>query len=150
MNMHIIVLYLLGAVLFSAGFLVWRIRRYNRKVRVHNEVVERAVAQMRQTGIFFSLGLNPMPDDIERLQSNLAAHWGYEGPIDGHPNTEMLEAIDRQASAAGIDVDEEVQRLVLTPRSPDEQPSEEKLLSQAQERLIAARSVVRIPSHKIS
>lgn len=123
MNMHIIVLSLLGAIIFGGVLLVVRLRRLRRKTYAHDAVVDRALAQMRQTGIFLSLGLNPDPSDIMKLQTQLQKDWGYDGDIDGIPNSAMLEAIDRMATSQGVDVESEVQNLFPKPRYEEVLPS---------------------------
>ena len=152
MDMHILVLSLTGALFVGAFLLLWRLLRYRTKVRRHDAVVDRAVAQMRQTGIFFALGLNPDPADIAKLQTKLKAEWGYEGEIDGHPNSEMLEAIDRMAEARGVDVDAEVLAQLPVSRSAEVLPEalrQELVISQAQEHLTEARST-RHRGHRVA
>lgn len=142
MDMHILVLSLTGALFVGALLLLWRLLRYRTKVRRRDAVVDKAVAQLRQTGIFFALGLNPDPEYIAKLQTKLRDEWGYEGEIDGHPNSEMLEAIDRMAEARGVNVDAEVLAKLPVSRSAAVLPEElrqELVIPQAQEHLARAR-----------
>ena len=142
MSTHLVVP-LLGAILVGAALLVFRVYRYRHKKRNHAAVVQKAVAQMRQTGIFLSLGMNPDPEEISLLQMKLKRDWGYQGEIDGHPNTQMLEAIERMATARGIDVESEAMSLFPRSRSAEVLPAEihkEIVLSAAQAHLEGAQT----------
>ena len=153
MNMHFIVLSLAGAVLVGVVMLVWRVLRYRKKKIRHDEVVQRAVSQMRQTGIFLSLGLNPRPSDITKLQEELKRNWGYTGEIDGHLNGEVLDAIDRMATARGVDVEAEASRLFAPSRSDGVLPAELRkdiVLQKAEDRLNTARKLTGHGGHKIA
>lgn len=152
MDLHIIVLSLLGAVVVGLVLLVIRLLRHRRKSRNLDAVVSKAVAQMRETGIFLSLGLNPEPEDIKRLQLELQP-WGYLGDVDGLPNIEMLAAIDRQATARGVDVDSEVQNLFPPARYTEVLPESiqhDIILTTAQERLATSAAPVRHRGHRIA
>ncbi len=142
MNMHFFVLSLAGAVVVGGVWLLIRVLRYRSKRQHLDAVIAKAVSQMRQTGIFLSLGMNPLPADIEALQTQLKKHWGYQGEIDGILNAEMLEAIDRMAQARGVDVEAEAIK-IFTPTSsqgvlPDEM-HRDLVMRQAKDRLDSAR-----------
>lgn len=107
---------------------------------------------MRQTGIFLSLGLNPDPEDIKQLQIALKP-WGYDGDIDGQPNIAMLDAIDRQATARGVDLDSEVQNLFPPARYTQVLPEsvqQDIILTTAQERLAGSPVAARHRGHRVA